>query len=135
MPKPPQDKEEQTLIDAIFSMWVKPFGNMQELYFDGEGGFTVWGKCIPASQSLAHGALPLGLAHGCRMRTPVKKGATLRWSDVDFEGTGLEESLALRREMESMCSTSEEAHARERCGFDVCSRSAFQTYLCYYGAV
>jgi len=70
---------------------------------DGEGGFTVWGKCIPASTSVAHGALPLGLAHGCRMRAPVPKGMTLRWSDVDFEGAGLEESLALRREMETGC--------------------------------
>ena len=70
---------------------------------DGEGGFTVWGKCIPASQSLAQGALPLGLAHGCRMRAPVSQGATLRWSDVDFEGAGLEEGLALRREMEVTC--------------------------------
>ena len=68
---------------------------------DGEGGFTVWGKCIPASTSLAHGALPLGLAHGGRMRAPVRRGETLRWSDVDFEGAGLEESVALRREMET----------------------------------
>lgn len=70
---------------------------------DGEGGFTVWGKCIPASTSVAHGALPLGLAHGCKLRSSVGKGQTLRWSDVDFEGADLEETLELRREMEVAC--------------------------------
>jgi len=29
---------------------------------DGEGGYTVWGKLAPAEHSLAHGALPIGLA-------------------------------------------------------------------------
>ena len=70
---------------------------------DGEGGYTVWGKCLPASTSVSHGALPLGLAHGCRLRAPVATGATLKWSDVDFEGAGLEESLQVRREMEIAC--------------------------------
>ena len=38
--------------------------------FDGEGGFTVWGKLMPASDSLRLGGLPLGLAHGvpCPLR-------------------------------------------------------------------
>ena len=30
---------------------------------DGEGGYTVWGKLVPAARSLAEGALPIGLAH------------------------------------------------------------------------
>src|SRR6185312_1349044 len=30
---------------------------------DGEGGYTVWGKLVPAERSLAEGALPIGLAH------------------------------------------------------------------------
>jgi predicted homoserine dehydrogenase-like protein len=29
---------------------------------DGEGGYTVWGTLAPAEHSLAHGALPIGLA-------------------------------------------------------------------------
>ena len=33
---------------------------------DGEGGFTVWGRLMPAEASLAMGALPIGLAHGVR---------------------------------------------------------------------
>jgi predicted homoserine dehydrogenase-like protein len=71
---------------------------------DGEGGFTVWGNVVPASASLSLGALPLGLAHGCRLKTAVERGATLRWEDVEFEGAGLEQSVALRREMEASCS-------------------------------
>ena len=30
---------------------------------DGEGGFCVWGKQMPAERSLGDGLLPLGLAH------------------------------------------------------------------------
>jgi predicted homoserine dehydrogenase-like protein len=28
---------------------------------DGEGGYTVWGKLVPAERSLVEGALPIGL--------------------------------------------------------------------------
>jgi predicted homoserine dehydrogenase-like protein len=65
---------------------------------DGEGGYTVWGKLFPAERSLAHGGLPLGLAHGVKLLKPVAAGQSLTWSDV-----ALDESLAalrLRREME-----------------------------------
>ena len=31
---------------------------------DGEGGYTVYGKLMPASLSVAMRGLPLGLAHG-----------------------------------------------------------------------
>lgn len=70
---------------------------------DGEGGFTVWGKLLPASASLRAGALPLGLAHGCTLSAPVRRGEALRWDDVVFDGAGLEQSIALRREMEEAC--------------------------------
>ncbi|HKW80899.1 MAG TPA: SAF domain-containing protein [Casimicrobiaceae bacterium] len=66
---------------------------------DGEGGSTVWGKLLPAERSLATGALPLGLAQGARLRTAVRQGETLRWSDA-----AVDESLIAtraRREMES----------------------------------
>ena len=32
---------------------------------DGEGGYTVWGKLMPAAASLAAGALPIGLGASC----------------------------------------------------------------------
>jgi predicted homoserine dehydrogenase-like protein len=65
---------------------------------DGEGGYTVWGKLMPAAASLAHGALPIGLAHGVRLVRDVAEGATLRWSDVS-EITG--NAAKVRRAMEA----------------------------------
>jgi predicted homoserine dehydrogenase-like protein len=67
---------------------------------DGEGGYTVWGKLMPAQRSLAEGGLPLGLAHNVKMLRPVARGQSLTWSDV-----ALDQSLPaykLRREMETM---------------------------------
>jgi predicted homoserine dehydrogenase-like protein len=52
---------------------------------DGEGGFCVWGKLAPASASLAAGALPIGLAHGVRLRRAVAAGETVRWDDVELD--------------------------------------------------
>jgi len=67
---------------------------------DGEGGYTVWGKLLPAAKSLALGGLPLGLAHGAKLVRGVKLGRSLTWADV-----ALDETLALRvrREMEAQC--------------------------------
>ena len=67
---------------------------------DGEGGYTVVGKLMPAKDSLAIGAFPLGLAHKVKMVKPVKRGAALRWDDVEVDGTL--EAVRLRREMEAM---------------------------------
>jgi predicted homoserine dehydrogenase-like protein len=50
---------------------------------DGEGGYTVWGKLMPARDSLAAGALPIGLAHRIRLRRPVAHGAILTRDDVE----------------------------------------------------
>jgi predicted homoserine dehydrogenase-like protein len=49
---------------------------------DGEGGYTVWGKLLPATKSVAMGGLPLGLAHDIKVVRPVKKGQSLCWDDV-----------------------------------------------------
>ncbi len=65
---------------------------------DGEGGYTVWGKLLPASKSLALGALPLGLAHGIRLTRPVAQGQVLTWSDVAPDTASA--AYGLRREME-----------------------------------
>jgi predicted homoserine dehydrogenase-like protein len=67
---------------------------------DGEGGFTVWGKLMPASDSLRVGALPIGLAHNVKMTKAVKTGETVRWSDVAVDETS--EAVRIRREMEAM---------------------------------
>jgi predicted homoserine dehydrogenase-like protein len=52
---------------------------------DGEGGYCVWGRLAPASASLAAGALPIGLAHGVRLRRAVPAGETVRWDDVELD--------------------------------------------------
>ncbi len=65
---------------------------------DGEGGYTVWGKLAPAADSLAAGALPLGLAQGIRLTRPVAKGQNLTWDDVAVDAGN--DTVAVRREME-----------------------------------
>src|SRR5713226_3754945 len=66
---------------------------------DGEGGFCVWGKQVPAARSLAEGLLPLGLAHEVRLKRGVAEGECLRWSDVDYDENAL--AVKVRREMEA----------------------------------
>jgi predicted homoserine dehydrogenase-like protein len=66
---------------------------------DGEGGYTVRGRLMPAADSLAMGALPLGLAHGVKLRRDVPEGAQVRWSDVAIDDTV--EAVKFRREMEA----------------------------------
>ena len=67
---------------------------------DGEGGFTVWGKQCPARVSLAEGYLPLGLAHGVKLKNSIAEGQALRWSDVAFDEAA--QAVQVRREMEAM---------------------------------
>jgi len=66
---------------------------------DGEGGYTVWGKLLPAETSRKMGGLPLGLAHGIKLLRPVRQGQSLCWADVAID-TGTR-AYQLRREMES----------------------------------
>ena len=39
---------------------------------DGEGGATVWGKLVPSKLSLSMEALPIGLAHGIKLKSDEK---------------------------------------------------------------
>jgi predicted homoserine dehydrogenase-like protein len=66
---------------------------------DGEGGYTVWGRLMPARDSLALGGLPIGLAHGVRLTRAVKKGAALTWRDIAKPET---EAARVRLEMEAL---------------------------------
>jgi predicted homoserine dehydrogenase-like protein len=65
---------------------------------DGEGGYTVYGRLMPAESSMALRALPVGLAQGVSLRNAVAKGEVVRWSDVTIDET--QEPVRLRREME-----------------------------------
>jgi predicted homoserine dehydrogenase-like protein len=75
---------------------------------DGEGGYTVVGRLVPAADSLAQGCLPLGLAHGWKVLKPVAAGQPVRWSDVAVDGASA--AVKLRREMETAC-RAQERHA------------------------
>jgi predicted homoserine dehydrogenase-like protein len=67
---------------------------------DGEGGYTVVGRLMPAADSLQAGALPLGLAHGWKLAQPVAAGEVLRWKDVVVDAAN--RAVRVRREMEQM---------------------------------
>jgi predicted homoserine dehydrogenase-like protein len=66
---------------------------------DGEGGYTVVGRLMPATDSLSQNCLPLGLAHGWKMLRPVAAGQPLRWSDVAIDANA--PAVRVRREMET----------------------------------
>jgi len=66
---------------------------------DGEGGYCVWGKQVPAASSLSHAWLPLGLAQNVRLNRPVPAGTSVRWSDVTISAD--DPAVAFRREMEA----------------------------------
>ena len=66
---------------------------------DGEGGYTVWGKLMPAAASLEAGALPIGLAHRVKLKNDIAHGAVVRWSDVEIDAGN--ETVKTRRAMEA----------------------------------
>ena len=66
---------------------------------DGEGGYTVFGKLRPASFSLEHEALPLGLAHGAKLIRDVPKDRSVSWSDIDADASLT--AVRVRRELEA----------------------------------
>ncbi|CAN7485229.1 Gfo/Idh/MocA family oxidoreductase [Variovorax paradoxus] len=76
---------------------------------DGEGGYTVWGKLLPAERSLGLGGLPLGLAHSVKLVRPVKKGQSLCWADVAMDTST--SAYRLRSEMEAMFAPAAQAKA------------------------
>jgi predicted homoserine dehydrogenase-like protein len=65
---------------------------------DGEGGFTVYGKLMPASDSLRVGALPIGLAHRVKLRRDVAANTPVTWNDVEIDQAN--DAVKFRREME-----------------------------------
>ena len=67
---------------------------------DGEGGYTVWGRLMPARDSLAARALPFGLAHHVKLKRDVAEGRAVSWDDVEFDADS--QAVKVRREMETM---------------------------------
>jgi len=90
---------------------------------DGEGGYTVWGRLMPARASLDAGALPIGLAHRVRLMRDVAKGEIVRWPDIEQpDGAGLVgAAVEARRRMEARFAggNAEAVDARELFGAGV----------------
>ena len=66
---------------------------------DGEGGFTVWGKLIPANTSLNIKALPIGLASDMYLKNDIDKDKIITWNDVEFDSN--DEIISYRHQMEN----------------------------------
>jgi predicted homoserine dehydrogenase-like protein len=64
---------------------------------DGEGGYCVYGKLLPAA-ALQLGGLPIGLAHGVKLKHNVAAGQPVCWQDVVLDEN--DPTVRFRREME-----------------------------------
>jgi predicted homoserine dehydrogenase-like protein len=78
---------------------------------DGEGGYTVYAKLIPAARSVERGALPIGLAHHVKLERDVAAGEILTSADVALDAA--QEPVRIRREMERQARQSHAAVAAE----------------------
>jgi len=54
---------------------------------DGDGGYTVWGRLMPAIASVAAQALPIGLASNIALTRPVKQDQVITMGDISAETT------------------------------------------------
>ena len=52
---------------------------------DGEGGYTVWGRLMPAAASVPARALPIGLASNVKLTRPVSQGQIITGDDIDAD--------------------------------------------------
>ncbi|MGB0411084.1 MAG: NAD(P)H-dependent oxidoreductase [Pikeienuella sp.] len=66
---------------------------------DGEGGYCVWGKLIPAATSVSLGALPIGLAQDVSVIRNVPMGAVVTCADVSLPAH--DPVVAYRKQMEA----------------------------------
>ncbi|HYA20182.1 MAG TPA: Gfo/Idh/MocA family oxidoreductase [Burkholderiales bacterium] len=67
---------------------------------DGEGGYTVYGRLMPARDSLELGCLPIGLAHGVKLKKSVRAGSPVTWNDVIADENNF--AVRFRLEMEKL---------------------------------
>ncbi|MCE2438872.1 MAG: flagellar biosynthesis protein FlgA [Candidatus Latescibacteria bacterium] len=65
---------------------------------DGEGGYRVYGKLMPAGSAVRDEILPIGLAHALRLKRGIAAGHPIHRSDVELDEDS--DVLRLRREME-----------------------------------
>lgn len=62
---------------------------------DGEGGYRVYGRLMPAARSLQLGGLPLGLANNIKLVRPIPAGQAITWDAVEIDRTDPAVSLRL----------------------------------------
>lgn len=67
---------------------------------DGEGGYTVWGRLMPAKASLKARALPIGLAHKVSLKRAIAKGCVVTFDDVSMDENST--VMQFRREAETL---------------------------------
>ena len=65
---------------------------------DGEGGYTVYAKAIPAERSLKLNGLPIGLAHHVKLKRDIAAGEFIASADVALDDNS--QAVRVRREME-----------------------------------
>lgn len=65
---------------------------------DGEGGYHVWGRLCPGADSLAQGAVPVGLAHDLTLRAPVARGEVVTRRHVALDES--DPAVRARRNLE-----------------------------------
>ena len=71
---------------------------------DGEGGYTVWGRLMPAIASVASKALPIGLASNIALTRPVKQDQVITMGDINADTTS--QAWQVRNKMlEHFCQT------------------------------
>ena len=52
-------------------------------YLDGEGGYKVWAKAVPARRAAALNALPIGLAHHIKLKRDILRDQIVTLDDVE----------------------------------------------------
>ena len=65
---------------------------------DGEGGYCVYGRLLPAAEARRIGGLPIGLAHGVGLKRAIGAGEFVQWADVEVDEA--DPAVRVRREME-----------------------------------
>ena len=78
---------------------------------DGEGGYTVYAKLIPAARSLKLNALPIGLAHRVKLVRDLAADEFLSAADVALDGNA--PTVRIRRDMERAMQSPGKAIAAE----------------------
>ena len=81
-------KAQVTEVAAVAKRPLKP----SEI-LDGEGGYTVYGAVVKATQAASDGLLPIGLCHGAKVVRPVSEDQMLSYADVEMPEGGFARHL------------------------------------------